>query len=157
MAEHAKHAKGSISRSRLLQDLTRRGMLDDTLDVWTPGLGRTPGVGRPTRPRPHHSAALLMAGRRRGKRRPHLRLTDDIGATVAENKVHVHDFHATILHLLGLDHTKLPTATAAATIGSLMCTKRRARSFDLIQHSAASDRATIHWRVKATAGVERLA
>jgi hypothetical protein len=33
--------------------------------------------------------------------------TDDIGATIAENKVHVHDFHATILHLLGLDHTKL--------------------------------------------------
>jgi hypothetical protein len=91
----------------LLQDLKRRGMLEDTLVVWTSEFGRTPGQDGP-RGRGHHPAVYsswlagggVKAGIVHGK-------SDDIGATVAENPVHVHDFHATILHLLGLDHERL--------------------------------------------------
>jgi hypothetical protein len=91
----------------LLQDLKRLGMLDDTLVVWTTEFGRTPGQDGP-KGRGHHPACFSswVAG---GGTKPGLAYgaTDDIAATVAEKKVHVHDFHATILHLLGLDHEKL--------------------------------------------------
>jgi hypothetical protein len=108
MAEHAKHAKGIDQPiAGLLRDLKQRGMLDDTLVVWTTEFGRTPGVDG-TKGRGHHSACfsswLAGAGVKGGLS---YGATDDIGATVVENKVHVHDFHATILHLLGMDHTKL--------------------------------------------------
>jgi hypothetical protein len=108
MAEHAQHAKAIDQPiAGLLRDLKRRGMLEDTLVVWTTEFGRTPGVDG-TRGRGHHSACfsswLAGAGVRGGLS---YGSTDDIGATVAENQVHVHDFHATILHLLGIDHTKL--------------------------------------------------
>jgi hypothetical protein len=108
MAEHAKHAKAIDQPiAGLLRDLKRRGMLDDTLVVWTTEFGRTPGVDG-TKGRGHHSACysswMAGAGIKGGLA---YGSTDEIGATVAENKVHVHDFHATILHLLGLDHTKL--------------------------------------------------
>lgn len=108
MAEHAKHAKRIDQPiAGLLRDLKRRGMLDETLVVWTTEFGRTPGVDG-TKGRGHHSACysswMAGAGVKGGLA---YGTTDDIGATVAENKVHVHDFHATILHLLGLDHTKL--------------------------------------------------
>jgi hypothetical protein len=91
----------------LLADLKRHGMLDDTLVVWTTEFGRTPGQDGPNG-RGHHGACYsswlagggVKAGIIHGA-------TDDIGATVAEKKVIVHDFHATILHLLGLDHEKL--------------------------------------------------
>jgi hypothetical protein len=93
--------------SGLIQDLKRRGMLDDTLVVWTSEFGRTPGRDGPMG-RGHHPAVYsswlagggVKAGLVYGK-------SDDIGATAAENPVHVHDFHATILHLLGLDHERL--------------------------------------------------
>jgi hypothetical protein len=91
----------------LLQDLRRRGLLDDTLVVWTTEFGRTPGQDGP-KGRGHHGAAYsswLAGGGVKGGIA--YGQTDDIGATVAENVVHVHDFHATILHLLGLDHEKL--------------------------------------------------
>src|SRR6266545_2264385 len=91
----------------LLQDLKRLGMLDDTLVVWTTEFGRTPGQDGP-KGRGHHPACFSswLSG---GGTKPGLAYgaTDDIAATVAEKKVHVHDFHATILHLLGLDHEKL--------------------------------------------------
>jgi len=108
MAEHAKHAKNIDQPiSGLLRDLKQRGMLDETLVVWTTEFGRTPGVDG-TKGRGHHSACFSswMAG---GGVKGGLTYggTDELGATVAENKVHVHDFHATILHLLGLDHTRL--------------------------------------------------
>jgi hypothetical protein len=108
MAEHAKHAKNIDQPiAGLLQDLKRRGMLDDTLVVWTTEFGRTPGVDG-TKGRGHHSACysswLAGAGVKGGLT---YGSTDEIGSTVAESKVHVHDFHATILHLLGLDHTRL--------------------------------------------------
>jgi hypothetical protein len=108
MAEHAKHARNLDQPvAGLLRDLKRRGMLEDTLVVWTTEFGRTPGVDG-EKGRGHHSACfsswLAGAGVRAGSV---YGSTDEIGATVAENRVHVHDFHATILHLLGMDHEKL--------------------------------------------------
>ena len=108
MADHAKHAKHIDQPiAGLLQDLKRRGMLQDTLVVWTTEFGRTPGVDG-AKGRGHHSACysswLAGAGVKGGLA---YGSTDEIGATVAENRVHVHDFHATILHLLGIDHTRL--------------------------------------------------
>ncbi len=108
MAEHAKHAR-NIDKpiAGLLMDLKQRGLLDETLVVWTTEFGRTPGVDG-TKGRGHHSACFsswLAGGGTRGG--SVYGATDEVGATVAENKVHVHDFHATILHLLGIDHTRL--------------------------------------------------
>ncbi len=108
MAEHAGHAKNIDQPiAGLLRDLKDRGMLDETLVVWTTEFGRTPGVDG-DKGRGHHSACFSswMAG---GGVKGGVAYgsTDEIGATVAENGVHVHDFHATILHLLGIDHTRL--------------------------------------------------
>ncbi|MDI1312415.1 DUF1501 domain-containing protein, partial [Prosthecobacter sp.] len=91
----------------LLRDLKQRGMLDETLVVWTTEFGRTPGVDG-TKGRGHHSACFsswLAGGGVKGGLA--YGATDEIASTVVENKVHVHDFHATILHLLGFDHEKL--------------------------------------------------
>ncbi|MDB5385274.1 MAG: hypothetical protein JWM11_920 [Planctomycetaceae bacterium] len=108
MAEHGPRAQYVDKPiAGLVRDLKRLGMLDDTLVVWTTEFGRTPGIDG-TKGRGHHSACfsswLAGAGVKGGMT---YGSTDDIGATVAENQVHVHDFHATILHLLGLDHTRL--------------------------------------------------
>jgi hypothetical protein len=108
MGQHAEHAKNIDQPiAGLLKDLKRLGMLDETLVVWTTEFGRTPGVDG-DKGRGHHGACFSswMAG---AGVKPGIAYgsTDEIGATVAENRVHVHDFHATILHLLGLDHTKL--------------------------------------------------
>jgi hypothetical protein len=93
----------------LITDLRRRGMLDSTLVVWATEFGRTPFNNAPAaRGREHHHQAFtgwmagggVKGGLVYGK-------TDDYGISVVENKVHVHDFHATILHLLGLNHEKL--------------------------------------------------
>ncbi len=108
MAEHAKHAKNIDQPvAGLLRDLKRRGMLEDTLVVWTTEFGRTPGIDG-AKGRGHHSACFSswMAGGGAKGGMVH-GSTDEIGATVAEKRVHVHDFHATILHLLGIDHTQL--------------------------------------------------
>ncbi|MBX3732726.1 MAG: DUF1501 domain-containing protein [Verrucomicrobiae bacterium] len=108
MADHAKHARNIDQPiAGLLLDLKRRGMLDDTLVVWTTEFGRTPGVDG-EKGRGHHSACFsswIAGGGVRGGMV--YGATDDIGATVVENRVHVHDFHATILHLLGMDHERL--------------------------------------------------
>lgn len=95
----------------LIKDLKQRGLLDDTLVVWGGEFGRTPmtqdtlGVGDG---RDHHPNAFTtwLAG---GGIKPGLTLgaTDELGFNVVEDKVHVHDLHATILHLLGFDHKKL--------------------------------------------------
>ncbi|NUN95495.1 MAG: DUF1501 domain-containing protein, partial [Candidatus Omnitrophica bacterium] len=97
----------------LIKDLKQRGLLEDTLVVWGGEFGRTPMVesnvalGR-SKGRDHHPQAFTMwlAG---GGVKPGLALgaTDDIGFHITEDPVHVHDLQATILHLLGLDHTKL--------------------------------------------------
>jgi hypothetical protein len=93
----------------LLKDLKQRGMLEDTLFVWTTEFGRGPatqGIGSPGRD--HHPSAFtcFLAG---AGIKPGIRYgsSDEIGFFTAENKVTIPDFHATILHLLGLDHEKL--------------------------------------------------
>jgi len=97
----------------LIQDLKQRGMLDDTLVVWGGEFGRTPMVeasaalGR-SKGRDHHPQAYTMwlAG---GGIKPGISLgkTDELGFHVVEDKVHVHDLQATILHCLGIDHERL--------------------------------------------------
>lgn len=93
----------------LIQDLKSRGMLDDTLVVWTTEFGRTPyNMRKGQKGREHHhqcfSSWLAGGGVKGGITYGE---SDDYGIYVAENRVHVHDFHATILHLLGIDHEKL--------------------------------------------------
>jgi hypothetical protein len=93
----------------LLRDLKSRGLLDDTLVVWTTEFGRTPFNNTPDNPgREHHNWAfsswLAGAGVKPGITYGQ---TDDYGVRVASNGVHVHDFHATILHLMGLNHERL--------------------------------------------------
>ncbi|MFO0902562.1 MAG: DUF1501 domain-containing protein [Pirellulales bacterium] len=93
----------------LVQDLKRLGMLNDTIVVWGGEFGRTPqGEPRDLMGRDHHIEAFTMwlAG---GGIKPGLTLgkTDELGYYIAEDPVHVHDLHATLLHLLGLDHLKL--------------------------------------------------
>jgi uncharacterized protein (DUF1501 family) len=98
----------------LLKDLKQRGLLDDTLIVWGGEFGRTPMVEQ-RRPedvenmgRDHHPAAYSMWLAGGGvKRGAVIGKTDDLGFKIIEDPVHVHDLQATILHLLGLDHTKL--------------------------------------------------
>lgn len=91
----------------LLADLKQRGLLDDTLVVWGGEFGRTPtsenGNGRDHN---HHGFTMWLAG---GGIRGGMTYgeTDDFGFRAAVDKVHVHDLHATILHLLGIDHERL--------------------------------------------------
>jgi hypothetical protein len=97
----------------LIKDLKQRGLLDDTLIVWGGEFGRTPMnedrtgnkdlIGRDHHP---HAFTIWMAG---GGIKPGITYgaTDELGYHIAENKVHVHDLQATILHCLGLEHTKL--------------------------------------------------
>jgi hypothetical protein len=95
----------------LLQDLKQRGLLEDTLVVWGGEFGRTPmqevRADATFLGRDHHLEAftMWMAG---GGAKPGITYgeTDDIGYYGVKNKVHVHDFHATMLHLLGFDHEK---------------------------------------------------
>jgi len=93
----------------LIQDLKQRGLLDQTLVVWGGEFGRTPmGEQRETLGRNHHIDAFTMwfagAGIKSGQT---VGSTDELGFNTTEDKVHVHDIQATILHLLGLDHTQL--------------------------------------------------
>ncbi len=93
----------------LVKDLKSRGLLDDTLVVWGGEFGRTPmGEVRETIGRNHHIEAYTMwlagGGVKGGF---DLGKTDELGYAAVEDRVHVHDLQATILHLLGLDHTKL--------------------------------------------------
>ncbi len=93
----------------LLTDLKQRGMLDDTLVVWTTEFGRTPyHENRNAKGREHHHQVFTSWLAGGGVKSGHVYgASDDYGIGVAEDGVHVHDFHATILHLLGLDHKRL--------------------------------------------------
>jgi hypothetical protein len=93
----------------LVLDLKQRGLLDDTLVIWGGEFGRTPlGEVRDTIGRDHHIDGFTMWLAGGGLKRGYIHgQTDDIGFGVSEGKVHVHDLHATILHLLGLDHERL--------------------------------------------------
>ena len=93
----------------LVKDLKRRGMLDDTLVVWGGEFGRTPmGEIRDSVGRNHHIDAFPMwlagAGVKKGIVHGE---TDDFGFGPVSGRVHVHDLHATLLHLMGLDHLQL--------------------------------------------------
>ena len=92
----------------LLKDLKARGMLDDTLVLWTTEFGRMPTFQKGTQGRDHNpkgfTAWMAGAGVKRGFS---FGATDDFGHQAVENVVDVHDFHATVLHLLGLDHERL--------------------------------------------------
>jgi uncharacterized protein (DUF1501 family) len=92
----------------LIKDLKRRGLLDETLVIWGGEFGRTPMVQGGSDGRDHHPNAFTMwmagggikAGARIGE-------TDELGFNVVKDPVHVHDLHATMLRLLGFDHTRL--------------------------------------------------
>lgn len=92
----------------LVKDLKQRGLLEDTLVVWGGEFGRTPMVQGGNDGRDHHpncySVWMAGGGLKRGLT---LGESDDFGFNATNDKVHVHDLNATILHLLGFDHTKL--------------------------------------------------
>jgi hypothetical protein len=108
MPKHAVHALATDKPvAGLLADLKRRGLLDDTLLWWGGEFGRTPfAQGRNGRDHNPRGFTVWLAG---GGVRPGISYgaTDDIGHRAVEGKVHMHDLHATILHLLGLDHEDL--------------------------------------------------
>ena len=105
------HAKNALEVDKpisgLIRDLASRGLLEDTLVLWAGEFGRTPtaqdGNGRDHNP---HGFTVWMAG---GGVKPGCSYgaTDDYGFYATENRVHVHDLHATMLHLLGIDHERL--------------------------------------------------
>jgi uncharacterized protein (DUF1501 family) len=110
MEDHARLAK-AIDRpiAGLIQDLKRRGLLERTLVVWTSEFGRTPFHQDANHPgREHHNLVFtswmagggVKGGYVHGK-------SDEYGILPVEGKVHTHDLHATMLHLLGLDHERL--------------------------------------------------
>jgi len=108
MPKHMIHARATDKPvAGLLADLKERGLLEDTLVWWGGEFGRTPfsqsGDGRDHNPR---GFTTWLAG---GGVKPGTSYgaTDELGDTAVENKVHMHDLHATLLHLLGLDHEKL--------------------------------------------------
>ena len=99
----------------LLVDLKQRGLLEDTLVIWGGEFGRTPTVEMPKqganagkingRDHNHYGFSMWMAGG--GVRGGYVHgATDEFGFKAVENRMHVHDLHATILHLLGFDHEK---------------------------------------------------
>jgi len=113
--DHHGNVKGGIevasklvdrASAALITDLKQRGMLDDTLVIWGGEFGRTPmaqGTGRD-----HHIQGFSMWMAGGGiKGGVTYGATDELGYNAVENIVHVHDFHATMLHLLGVDHEKL--------------------------------------------------
>ncbi|MDA7511116.1 DUF1501 domain-containing protein, partial [Verrucomicrobia bacterium] len=99
----------------LILDLKKRGLLDDTLVLWGGEFGRTPTVQKGDGPkgRDHHPDGFTMwmagGGIRGGFR---YGSTDEFGYHAVEDRCTIHDLHATMLHLLGLDHTQLTYAHA---------------------------------------------
>ena len=95
----------------LVKDLKRRGMFEDTLIVWCGEFGRTPmsqGSNPALLGRDHHIKGFSMWMAGGGIKGGHsYGATDELGYNAVENVVHVHDLHATILHLFGIDHTRL--------------------------------------------------
>ncbi len=113
--DHHRNLKESLTNSctaidkpiaGLLTDLQSRGLLDDTLVLWGGEFGRSPYAQGDGRDHNNKGFTMWMAGG--GVKPGHIHgKTDDHGYEAVENKVHIHDWHATILHLLGLDHEKL--------------------------------------------------
>ena len=93
----------------LLEDLQQRGLLDETLVIWGGEFGRLPVAQKAKQPgRDHNPHAMVFWLAGGGVKGGHsFGATDEIGHKAAENRVNIHDLHATILHLLGLEHTQL--------------------------------------------------
>ncbi|MEY3173358.1 MAG: hypothetical protein RLZZ436_1272 [Planctomycetota bacterium] len=108
IASHADKARAVDQPiAALLADLKERGLLEDTLVLWGGEFGRTPvSEGSKGRDHNNHGFSVWLAG---GGVRGGMAwgATDEFGFAAVENKVHVHDLHATLLHLLGIDHEKL--------------------------------------------------
>jgi hypothetical protein len=107
---HGQHA-GEVDRpiAALLADLEQRGLLESTLVVWGGEFGRMPfseGKGEPGRNHNPYGFSMWLSGAG-VKGGTSYGATDDLGFEAVENRVHLHDLHATILHLMGLDHEKL--------------------------------------------------
>jgi hypothetical protein len=105
---HKNHAaKSDRPIAALLRDLKDRGLLDETLVIWGGEFGRTP-TSEGSKGRDHHSLGFSMwlagGGVRGGMA---YGATDEFGMVAVQDRVHVHDLHATILHLMGFDHEKL--------------------------------------------------
>jgi hypothetical protein len=106
------HTKNALEVDRpiagLLKDLKQRGLLEDTLVLWGGEFGRTPTAQGTTDGRDHNPEGFTMwmagGGVRGGTR---YGATDEYGYYAAENPMHIHDVHATLLHLLGMDHERL--------------------------------------------------
>jgi hypothetical protein len=101
-------AQTDQASAALVKDLKQRGLLDETLVIWGGEFGRTPMVQGGNDGRDHHPNAFTMwlagGGIKRGIT---LGESDEFGFNAVTDKVHVHDLHATIMHLLGFDHTQL--------------------------------------------------
>src|SRR5207302_9844339 len=114
---HRRLAKESDQAiAALLKDLKQRGLLEETLVIWGGEFGRTPTVELPTpganagkingRDHNHYGFSMWLAGG--GVKGGYVHgATDEFGFQAVENKVHVNDLHATLLHLLGFDHERL--------------------------------------------------
>ncbi len=105
-------ADSDRATAALISDLKARGMLEETLVVWTGEFGRTPysqndkGKSKPGRDHHHTGFSMFMAGG--GVKSGYVHgATDEFGMNAVEGRVHVHDLHATILHLMGIDHERL--------------------------------------------------
>jgi hypothetical protein len=105
---HRNHARQSDKPvAALLRDLKARGMLDDTLVLWGGEFGRTP-TSEGQKGRDHHSTGFTMWMAGGGVRGGMVYgATDEFGIHAVDHRMHVHDLHATILHLMGLDHERL--------------------------------------------------
>jgi len=108
ITNHANHARQSDRAiAALLDDLKGRGLLDDTLVLWGGEFGRTPS-SQGAKGRDHNNLGYTMWLAGGGVKGGLVHgATDEIGFAAVENRVHVHDLHATILRLLGLDHERL--------------------------------------------------
>ncbi|MCR9200293.1 MAG: DUF1501 domain-containing protein [Planctomycetaceae bacterium] len=105
----ARAASVDQGSAALIKDLRQRGLLDDTLVVWGGEFGRTPDTAKKDLDGRDHNAngyTMWLAG---GGTKGGIRYgaTDELGYKAVEGRVHLHDLHATVLHLMGLDHTKL--------------------------------------------------
>jgi hypothetical protein len=108
IAKHRDHAqKSDRPIAALLMDLKARGLLEDTLIIWGGEFGRTP-YSEGAKGRDHHSLGFSMWLAGGGVKGGHVHgATDELGMQAVENRMHVHDLHATVLHLMGLDHERL--------------------------------------------------
>jgi hypothetical protein len=108
ITRHRDHARKSDRPiAALLKDLKWRGLLEDTLVIWGGEFGRTP-TSEGAKGRDHHARGFSMWLAGGAVRGGHVHgATDELGYHAIEDRVHVHDLHATILHLMGLDHQRL--------------------------------------------------